>query len=173
MKRLVSAVFLFSCVGSPACGLTHTIDLSTPGTPINRWIRGQAARCGTWTAIRNKLLAVCYNSSMRGVAGGLDADTYNWKTLTGRSVGPQTTLQFLREARDRNSEPLFTANIRGIGTGTGSSFAYTDTSLAPLPGLAADWVHYTNKILPNFRKVTVKPSAPCEVFAAGSYCLHC
>ncbi|MGC8862890.1 MAG: hypothetical protein ACP5R5_08965 [Armatimonadota bacterium] len=21
--------------------------------------------------------------------------------------------------------------------------------------------------------VTVKPSAPCEVFAAGSYCLHC
>ena len=92
------------------------------------------------------------------MAGGLDADTYNWQDLSGANVGGTvngqdwTTLNFLRGARDHNASPLFTANIRGIGAGIWSSFAYTDTSASTLATVASQWVRYTNYILQNYRQ---------------------
>ena len=51
------------------------------GTSFNPNILGQCPTtgCGDDAAWA---LNVSYNSSVRGVAGGLDADTYNWQDLT-------------------------------------------------------------------------------------------
>ena len=103
------------------------------------------------------MLDLSKNAIVRGVAGGLDADTYNWEDLTdnyGINSPPLTTLEFLRQARDQNAHVLLTANVRGIGTGVagGRTFQYTDTSVDTLAGLAANWVRYTNYIVQNYRQ---------------------
>jgi hypothetical protein len=65
VKWPVHTASLIVLPASAACAQTHTIDLSAAGTPINKLIRGQNARCGTWTARRNKLLDDCRNMSKR------------------------------------------------------------------------------------------------------------
>lgn len=129
---------------------SHAIPL-TGGIPISRGILGQNVYCQTGGQ-RALDMKIVQNSSMRGIAGGLWADSYNWKTLTGNYIGPQTTLDILREARDKNAELNIIANCRGFGTGTGSSFVFTDRTTATIASMAADWVRYTNKIVPNYRQ---------------------
>ena len=144
------AFLLAASVAGPIRCQTRAIDLSAAGTSINRRILGQNAYCGISPSIRQRILDVSYNNSIIGIAGGLYADTYNWKTLVACFTGPETTLQMMREARDRNSDLVIIANVRGIGSPSGSSFAYTDKSVTTLSALAADWVRYVNKIVPNF-----------------------
>ena len=49
-------------------------------------------------------------------------DGYNWKTRTAQwNCSTWSTLQALREARDRNSYLQILTNTRGIGTGNGST----------------------------------------------------
>lgn len=129
---------------------THAIPL-TGGISINRAILGQNVYCQGGSQ-RSMDMKIVQNSSMRGVAGGLWADSYNWKTLTGNYLGPQTTLDIVREARDKNAEFVIIANCRGFGTGTGSSFVFTDRTTTTIAAMAGDWVRYTNKILPNYRQ---------------------
>ena len=67
-------------------------------------------------------LAVSYNTSMR--FGG---DGYDWKTRTAQwNSNTTSTLEYLRYARDRNSYLQILTNTRGIGTGNGGTWVYTD-----------------------------------------------
>ncbi len=90
--------------------------------------------------------------SVRGVSPGLFADTYNWKSNTGVQRGP-VTFPYLVESRDNGSELIFTANMVGTGpTAAWFSFIWTNTDINLLKTLAADWVRYTNFIVPNYRQ---------------------
>ena len=144
------------------------------GTSFNPNILGQCPTtgCGDDAAWA---LNVSYNSSVRGVAGGLDADTYNWQDLSGANVGGTcngqdwTTLNFLRGARDHSAAPLFTANIRGIGTGMWNTFAYTDTSASTLATVASQWVRYTNYILQNYRQGDTLSASDAAILSKVSW----
>ena len=158
---LPSAIAMVLLAAQPIAAITIN---ASGGTSFSPNILGQCPTtgCGDDAAWA---LNVSYNTSVRGVAGGLDADTYNWQDLSGANVGGTcngqdwTTLNFLRGARDHNASPLFTANVRGIGTGLWSSFAYTDTSASTLATVASQWVRYTNYILQNYRQGdTLSPS---------------
>lgn len=147
---LIPSLFCLLLAVVPAAAQSHAIPM-IGGTNISRAILGQNVYCQT--DIQRALdMQIIRDSSMRGVAGGLWADTYDWRNLTGDYLGPQTTLDMLRESRDNNSEFFVIANCRGIGTGTGSSFAYTDKTTSTLASTAADWVRYTNVIAPNYRQ---------------------
>ena len=137
------------------------IDFSN-GSPFNQEVRGQNVKT-TGTAdveqwYNGRVLDVSRGSSIRGVAGGLEADTYNWKDRTGRDVGSSSgkkgrpTLEFLRESRDYDCELIVTANVRGVGQGVNVNWQQTDTSPSTLAALAADWVYYTNYIVQNYRQ---------------------
>ena len=123
--------------------VTRTIDAAAPGTPIDRNIIGNASHLDpSKPAAYEKLWAVLDDTAARGIAGGLDADTYNWKDMSGACVGHtgspgpnvQTTLSWLKRARDHNSTAILTVNCRGTGPMSASGccrFYYTDTSVAP------------------------------------------
>lgn len=137
-----------SAVGTTAV-LERPIDYAQTGWPIHKGLAGMDALPKGGSA---KLLAdnldVCFNSSMR--YGG---DGYNWKVRTAPGgANTQTTLQRLREARDRNSYLQILTNTRGIGQMIGGSWVYTDTSPETLAALAADWLYYCNKLVPNVRQ---------------------
>lgn len=164
-----------SSFGAPASGLTLrqrvTVDLSLISGSMSKGTLGQAtnvtsnpsSNLGTaqkWSMLRD--------SSVRGPAGGLDADMYNWKDMSGSWVGHTgvpgpnelTTLQWLRLARDYQSQPVITVNSRGVGPLNASGncrFYYSDTSDETLIKLAADWVRYVNHILPNYRQGDILP----------------
>ncbi len=141
---MICAALVLELAGLPAYGENRAIPL-TGGKTISRAILGQNVYCQT-SAQRNLDMKIVQNSSMRGVAGGLWADSYDWKNLTGIYLGPQTTLDMLREARDRNTEFVITANCRGIGSGTGSSFVYTDrTTATSRPGSGLGPLHKQNR----------------------------
>lgn len=131
----------------------ETINLASAGIPFSRGVRGQAipsinqfrppATIGTQMG-----LAVAKGSSIRGVAGGLEADFYDWRTRSNDARS--TTLEYLQFARDYNAKLVITANIRGLAEPDPSSDPddrrFYDTSLATVTQLAADWVRYTNVI---------------------------
>lgn len=151
--------------------LVHAVDTSVSGAQMNRGVIGNATRLDAFpnkTLSWQKLWDVLYNTCARGVAGGLCADTYNWKDMSGQGVGHTgvpsaavpTTLDWMRLARDHQSMPLLTANTRGIGPLASSGwcrFYYTDISLETVRALAADWVRYVNFILPNYREGDIPP----------------
>jgi len=90
----------------------------------------------------------------RGVAGGLDADTYDWRDINsgcwyGVTGGQFTTLEFLQHARDYDGVPMITANMFGGGY-IDEDNAFVCVTDNP-DGLAADWIRYTNIILQNYR----------------------
>lgn len=156
--------------GSATTGLlSRTINAGASGTAISRGIIGGATRLNPMSsAVWLKQWDVLDKTSARGIAGGLDADTYNWKDLSGQGVGHQgsptpeqaTTLAWMRLVRDHRSEPLLTANVRGIGPLSSSGycrFYYSDTSIATVQTLAADWVRYVNYILPVYRQGDALP----------------
>ena len=154
------------CALAPAIATAQTpvqvpaINLTTPGTPFNPGVRGQAipsinqfrpgAAVGTATS-----LDVARGSSIRGVAGGLEADFYNWRTRSNDQRA--TTLEYLQYARDYNAELVITANIRGLAepdptTEITSDRRFYDTSIATLTSMAADWVRYTNVIAQTYHQ---------------------
>ncbi|MDH7602878.1 MAG: hypothetical protein QHI38_12090, partial [Armatimonadota bacterium] len=147
---------------------SRVIDAAAPGKPMYKGVVGNATHYGFGSQVWAKTWDVLYETCARGIAGGLDADTYNWKDLSGQGVGHtgvpgpnvHTTLEWMRFIRDHHSIPLVTANVRGIGPLSASGygrFYYTDTSVETLKQLAADWVRYINFILPTYREGDVLP----------------
>lgn len=147
------------------CSLAHaqiSVDVSG-GTAFNPGVRGQNPYRNLTTAGWNNLWDLTEGTSSRGVAGGLDADSYDWRDLdSGAPWGARnntwSTLEFLRETRDRGSWPQFTANVVGggsVATGGpwGDYYIYDTSTPVSVPAqLAADWVRYTNRILQNYRQ---------------------
>ena len=174
-----------SVFGSAATATTpiesRAIDATAAGVPMHRGVIGNATRLDSGVAIKGKTWDILYDTCARGIAGGLDADTYNWKDMSGQGVGHtgvpgadvQTTLEWMRAVRDHRSTPLVTANVRGIGPVASSgynTFYYTDTSVAAVKALAADWVRYINFILPTYRQGdTLPPSDQAIVDSINWY----
>ncbi len=166
-----------SAYGAPASALTLrqqvVLDLTPPGRRMSRDLLGQATNVTinpAFGAGNARAWELTHRSSVRGPAGGLDADMYNWKDMSGNWVGHTgtpgavdlTTLAWLRLARDYEADPVITVNCRGIGplsASGGCRFYYTDTSDETLVRLAADWVRYVNHILPNYREGDTLPPA--------------
>jgi len=138
-----------SAIGWRTSSITRAIDYTTPGTLINKGVHGMDSQPKAVSAQREAdCLAVSFNTSMRW--GG---DGYNWKTRTAQWLSSSiSTLQRLRQARDRNSYLQILTNTRGIGTGNGSNWVYTDQTPATLAALTADWVFYCNKLLQTKRQ---------------------
>ncbi len=110
-------------------------------------------------------------SLMRGVAGGLEADTYDWRVYnSGVQWGGRQgeTLDFLRKCRDTGSTALFTANMFGGGyrnvygtwicqfdnhTNRFNPGGYgTNAVTGTAAQLAADWVRYCNVLAQTYRQ---------------------
>jgi hypothetical protein len=145
-----------------------TTDVTMPvinpyqGIPFSPWVRGQCPFRSVGSDEWGPLWDLSIGSMGRGLAGGLDADCYDWRDIDSGSgwgtpafSGRYTTLEFLQYARDHQAAPLITANMFGGG--------YRDWSHPTNPGifvcqtinpdgLAADWVRYTNIILQNYRQ---------------------
>jgi len=129
-----------------------TMINANQGTPFSPWVRGQCpyrwVRATEYTALWQLTLG----AMGRGVGGGLDADTYDWRDINsgcwyGVTGGQFTTLEFLQHARDYDGVPMITANMFG-GFNQDTFQCFTDNP----DGLAADWIRYTNVILPNYRQ---------------------
>lgn len=142
-------LFAVPCVSAAPA---HVIDLEAKGTPIHPGVRGLAladnviTRSGYRVGIPD-CLAVSDGSALRGVAGGLYADLYDWRTRNNEARPP--TLQFLRWARDHHDDLYITVNTRGVvepDPAHPGKTRYTDTSIPMLANMAADWVRYTNRI---------------------------
>lgn len=129
--------------------LIRTIDYTKTGVAINKGIHGMNDLPWLISAQRRADdLAASMNTSIR--YGG---DGYNWKLRNGQwNCSTWSTLQALREARNRNSYLQILTNTRGIGTGNDSTFVYTDQTPETLAALTADWVFYVNSILQNRRQ---------------------
>jgi autotransporter-associated beta strand protein len=149
----------------PAAGVV--IDVSGGGN-VNKAILGQYTGLGQG-GDTGPIWELSYNSSVRGVAGGSNAETYNWEDRSGfncdsHNYHDTTTLTFLESVRDHGTSPLFTANCRGTGvynSGNPYGWNYTDMSQATVAKLAAEWVRYTNYILPTYRQGdTITTSGP-------------
>ena len=157
------------CALAPAIAAAQiqvsTINLGLAGSAFNPGVRGQAVpsinqfRPGAATGTQMSL-DVARGSSIRGVAGGLEADFYNWRTRSNDQRA--TTLEYMQFARDYNAELVITANIRGLAepdptTEITSDRRFYDTSIATLTSMAADWVRYTNVIAQTYRRATRSP----------------
>lgn len=127
----------------------HAIDCAAAGTIIHKGVHGMDAQAKMFNAAAAaNTLAVSYNTSMRN--GG---DGYNWKTRTAQwNSSTVSTLQYLRHARDRNSYLQIVTNTRGIGTGNGSTWVYTDQTPETLAALTADMVYYCNVLVQTKRQ---------------------
>ena len=147
----------------PIPSVSHSINLGQAGRSLNHKIFGQAVPTSGGSeafehAMNDSTVGVAGGASIRGVAGGLSADTYDWKLRTGSVVGEfgvpgRPTLEYLRYARNENAELFITVNTRGTGTGVSSQdFVWQSTNATPLASLAADWVRYANKIVPQYRQ---------------------
>jgi hypothetical protein len=133
------------------------VDPSLPGKRFNPGVRGLAIDeqriegAGYKVAVPD-CVNLSDNSSLRGVAGGLFADYYDWRTRDHEPRPP--TLQFLRWARDHHSELYITANARGLmdkKDRNGKGVYYTSDSQS-LAKVAADWVRYCNHIVQTYRQ---------------------
>jgi hypothetical protein len=121
---------------------------------ISPAVRGQ----NTYRTIGQKgwdaIFPLTRGSMARGLAGGLDADTYDWRDRdSGSEWGARrampTTLEFLEKCRDYDCAPMITANMFAGGERKedGRWLCQADE-----PGkLAADWLRYCNFIVPTIR----------------------
>lgn len=142
-------------------GDTPVIDYYQ-GAAFSSWVRGQCPYRLVTTTAWSPLWDLAAGSMGRGLAGGLDADTYDWRDIDSGSgwgtptwSGAFTTLEFLQAARDRNAAPVLTANVFGGGYRDWSDPNYPGVFVCQNvnpEGLAADWVRYTNVILQNYRQ---------------------
>jgi len=141
-------------VGTTA-GKVSVIDCRQ-GTSFNPGVRGQCPYRSISESTYGTLWDLTIGSGARGLAGGLDADTYDWRDIDsganwGLRGGYFTTLQFLQYARDHQAFAILTANMFGGGykdPTDGTFICQTDNP----EGLAADWVRYCNIILQNYRQ---------------------
>jgi autotransporter-associated beta strand protein len=158
-------------------GLAPTVvDLGTATSrPFASGARGQCPYRSANDASYTAMFSMSQPSLMRGIAGGLDADTYDWRIRqSGSKWGATawgtlvTSLDYLRKCRDTGSEPLFTANMFGGGytNGYGTWVCQFDNhSNLFNPGgygtnavtgtaaqLAADWVRYCNILVQAYRQ---------------------
>lgn len=166
MKILVAGgiALAMSMSGIAAAQLNINIGPADLGTPFNPGVRGQAipAITETRTGATNAnpaALTLSVGSSIRGVAGGLEAEDYDWETSNYDTRF--TTLDYLRYARDYDANLIITTNMRGLtdvdnspGAAAGSR-KYTDESIATVTRLAADWVRYTNVIAQKYNQASV------------------
>jgi hypothetical protein len=144
--------------GSAQAPSQRVIDTAATGQPISPGVRGLAIadntinRTGYFIGIPDTLEVVT-GSALRGVAGGLYADLYDWRV---RNNEPRpTTLQFQRYARDHRANLFVTVNTRGLvepdPLQPGKTRYYT-TSPLTLSSLAGDWVRYANRIAGTYRQ---------------------
>src|SRR5436305_12777903 len=136
------AAVLASAVAGVAVAQDVTVNTADAGTHVNPGVRGQAVpavnitRTQTWVG-GEKARQVADGSSIRGVAGGLEADLFNWKTRNNDAR--RSTLEYLKDARDHRAELFITANIRGlVQPDPAGGQMYYDTSIPTLTQLAAD-----------------------------------
>jgi hypothetical protein len=137
------------------------VDLSLPGTHFNPGVRGQAVpavnitRPSTWVG-NPMAMDVSRGSSIRGVYGGLEADISDWRTRNYDAR--MTTLDYLRYSRDYSADLVITTNVRGLTapdpspTAAPGSRVFTDTSIATVTKMAAEWVRYTNRIAQSYHQ---------------------
>jgi len=131
-------------------------------TAFSSWVRGLCPYRSVASSAWEPLWNLAAGSMGRGLGGGLDADTYDWRDIdsgsgwgTPTSSGAFTTLEFLQAARDRNAAPVLTANLLGGGYRNWSDPNYPGVFVcqtANPEGLAADWVRYTNIIAQSYRQ---------------------
>src|SRR4051812_17115828 len=138
-KSLKHSTWLaLSLAVSPVAAFAQTFstNAASNGTIFSRGVRGQAVPAvtidrGDYITGIPKALAVSDGSSLRGVAGGIEAETFNWKTRNNSArVG---TLDYLRYARDHNASLYITANMRGLvepDPNNPGSQRFYDTSIA-------------------------------------------
>ncbi|HON64942.1 MAG TPA: hypothetical protein PLS23_00500 [Phycisphaerae bacterium] len=124
------------------------------GRPFNPGVRGQCPIRDIAADAIDALWNLAAGASGRGVAGGLDADTYDWRDVYSGIGGGRnenfSTLQFLQMARDHSAFPVFTANLFGGGAKEPPNGFICQTDNPE--GLAADWVRYVNVILQQYRQ---------------------
>lgn len=143
---------------TPVQAADQTINTAAAGTPFNPGVRGMNAPAlntsrPEYTVGITKTLAVSKGTSIRGWAGGLEADFFNWETRNDDAR--PSSLEYQRYARDNQSEMIFTTNIRGLvgpDPQNPGQRKYTDTSIATLSQLAGEWVRYTNGITQTYRQ---------------------
>ena len=167
------SIILTFTPGAPA---TNIVDFSTAASRLfPSGVRGQCPYRSADAPSYAAMYSMSQPSLMRGIAGGLDADTYDWRirqsgskwgaTAWGTMV---TSLDYLRTCRDTGSEPLFTANMFGGGylNGYGTWVCQFDnhTNLFNPGGygtnavagtaaqMAADWVRYCNILVQAYRQ---------------------
>ncbi len=143
-------------IGEVIGNAPYIIDGTAAGTHFSRGVHGQALaditinRGEYWVGIP-KALEVARGSSIRGVATGIAAELYDWRTRNGQARPP--TLQFLRYGRDLGSELFMGVNMRGfVQPNPAGGFLYYDTQASSLAAAAADWVRYVNHIVPTYRQ---------------------
>jgi hypothetical protein len=134
----------------------HVVDTASAGTYFNRGVHAQALTDVTidrgeyWVGIP-KALEVTRGSAIRGVATGIAAELYDWRTRNGQARPP--TLQFLRYSRDFDAQLFLEVNMRGfVQPNPAGGFLYYDTNITSLATAAADWVRYVNHIVPTYRQ---------------------
>jgi hypothetical protein len=145
---------------NPVQPTSWTVDAAAPGAVLNPGVRGLAIADQALDRHDNSdqtgiipSLTTAEGSALRGVSGGLNADIYDWRNRNG---GPRpTTLEFMRDARDHNETLYVTANIRGLTIpdpdNVGKRVYYTSDT-ATLANVAAQWVRYTNHIVPTYHQ---------------------
>lgn len=159
MQAAIGLSFIFAAGAARAQVAVDTQQ----GRVFDQGVRGQNPYRLLSKNAGDALWEITENTSSRGVAGGLDADSYDWRDIdSGAPWGVRghkyTTLEFLRESRDANSWPQFTANVVGGGTVVpggpwGDYYVYDTSTPVNIPAeMAADWVRYTNRILQNYRQ---------------------
>lgn len=125
------------------------IDPAADGPTFQAGVRGQNPYRNGKNTPDN--FAICRGALARGPAGGLDADTYDWRDVDSGvwNKGPRyTTLEWLELVRDHDCEPLVTVNCIGGGRlDESGTFECALGDLERTAGLAADWVRYCNFIL--------------------------
>jgi len=155
---VICSFFIFG--GASGWCTSIAIDLSQ-GEEFSRMVVGHNSHRDD--GYRLKSVDISYRSSLRGVGGGLDADTYDWKDIHSglwNGTPRPTTLDFLKECRDQQAEPVFTVNVCGSGImhPTGTWECDRNPPEGYLETLAADWVKYTNVITQNYRQGDTLPS---------------
>ncbi|MCC7349818.1 MAG: hypothetical protein IT446_04550 [Phycisphaerales bacterium] len=151
-----------------SAGQTVNVNVQASQQPFNRAVFGQNIHAspyysegyGTAYGKNQELLE---GTSERGPAGGMRADSYDWRIREdafgalalpgGGTARGESTLDYLRHARDRHSLPIITVNEHGLGHVDGNGdVVYDNTSTATLTQMAKDWVFYTNYIVQNYRQ---------------------
>lgn len=166
-RVLMGLAVWVGCAGISAAQ-TINVDVLNSQQGFNRAVFGQNTHASAYfsegyDAAYNKYLNLLNGTSERGPAGGMFADSYDWRIREtafgaqlpgGGTAHGESTLDYLRHARDHNALPIITVNEHGFGQATGNGYEvnYTNTDTNMLKQLAADWVRYTNHILQTYRQ---------------------